>query len=65
MEADVIQTITGYQNKTRKDFSKTLCIIVREWDKFSVLIQKLKREHLEKQTEGHLKDLQNAKVIKE
>jgi len=49
--------VAGYQNKTRRNFSRTLNIIIEEWDKFSLELQKLK----EKQ---HLDNVRNAKVLK-
>ena len=39
-----IDIIEGYQKKTRKNFSQTLNIVLQEWDKFSIMIMRLKQQ---------------------
>jgi len=56
-----IEIIQGFQHKTRKNFSQTLNIIIEQWDKFSIEIQKFQEKlKIEKQ----VKDIKKAKVIK-
>jgi hypothetical protein len=49
--------IAQYQNRTKKNFSQTLNIIIEEWDKYSLEVQKLKEKM-------HLETLRTAKVLK-
>jgi len=44
-------------NKTRKNFSQTLNIIIEEWDKYSIIIQRIKDENM-------IKELSKAEMIK-
>lgn len=53
-----LENIMLYQHKTRKNFSQTLNIMLGEWDKFSIMIQKMQREQ-------DIENLQKAEVIKE
>lgn len=57
LKIENLEVVIGYTNKTRKNFSQTLNIIIEEWDKYSLLIQKIKDQE-------YLKNLQKAEVIK-
>ena len=59
-----IDAVNGYMNKTRQNFSKTLNIIVKEWDEFSIALEKYKRAQLEQQTTTHLNNIKKAQVVK-
>lgn len=56
--------VQGYMNKTRKNFSQTVNKIIEEWDKFSIMIEKYKRQQLKDQTTEYGNDLKSAKVVK-
>jgi len=53
-----IEIIQGYQYKTRKNFSKTLDIIIKEWDNLSIAINKLQKEQ-EKKQQGVINESKN------
>ena len=52
-----LENIMLYQNKTRKNFSQTLNVMLDQWDEYSLVIQKAQ----EKQEKI---DLKEAEVIK-
>ena len=52
--------VQQYMFKTKRNFSKTLNIIIEEWDKFSIEIERLKRETDLKK----LDEFNEAKVVK-
>lgn len=63
--------VAGYMNRTKKNFSATLNIIIEQWDEFSILVQKMREKQrnkeiqdLKKETDVHLNDLKDAKVVK-
>ena len=58
LKARNIETIEGYMNKSRRNFSQTINIIIEQWDRFS--IEMLRMQRTEK-----VKGLTEAKVIKE
>ena len=64
LKADNIETITGFMNKTRKQFSATLNIIIEQWDEFSVAMQKLQDEAETQERTDHFNKIQKAKPIK-
>lgn len=49
--------VAGYMNKTRLSFSKTLNLILLEWDELTLEIQRIKRDR-------ELMGVKNAKTIK-
>jgi len=49
--------IQQYMNKTKRNFSKTLNIIIEEWDHFSLELEKLRRQ-------AEFQQVKVAKVIK-
>lgn len=53
--------VQQYMFKTRRNFSKTLNIIIEEWDKFSIDIEKLKRQM---EVNSEIERQNEAKVIK-
>ena len=65
LEAEVIQIVAGYQNKTRKTFSATLNIIIKQWDKLSVELERMQRQEIADKTNTHLNNLKNAEVERE
>ena len=56
--ASNFQIVQGYMNRTRRNFSATLNIIIEQWDEFSLMIQKMKDQK-------HLENISKAKVVKE
>lgn len=56
-----IEVITGFMNKTKKNFSATVNIIVEEWDRFSIMMMKLKEEQETKKGMDHIGEIQKAK----
>ena len=64
LEIETIHIIEGYQHKTRQNFSQTLNEIVKQWDKFSLEIEKYKKQQETKQGLKHFDDLKKAKVVK-
>jgi predicted transcriptional regulator YdeE len=48
--------VQGYQNRTRKNFSRTLNEIIKQWDTFSVQINKI-------QAKLEADELKKAEVI--
>ena len=63
LEIDNIHTVMNYTYKTRRNFSQTLNIIIEEWDKFSILIEKLKQKQKQEQDFKYLDELKNGKVV--
>ena len=53
-----VEIIRGYMNKTRRNFSKTLNIIIQQWDSISLEIMKI-------QEKKGIDNVLKAKVIKE
>ena len=51
------ENILAFQNKTHKNFSQTLNIMIDQWDEYSLLIQKIQRQQ-------DLDNLAKAEVIK-
>lgn len=53
-----IYTVQGFMNKTKKNFSQTLNIIIEEWDKFSIIVQQIKdkqkQQEIEKEKENEI-----------
>ena len=64
LKAGNVQIVQGYMNKTRRNFSQTLNIIIEQWDKFSVIIMKYERDKETKKELKELDDMQKAEVIK-
>jgi len=56
-----ISTVSGYQNRTKRNFSQTLNIIIDEWDTFSIELMKFKAR---KEANDKANDLKNAVVEK-
>jgi hypothetical protein len=54
--------IQDYMNKTRKGFSKTLNIMLKEWDKYSLQIQELERRQEEVRKKELFAQMKKAKV---
>lgn len=63
LEAEVIQIIAGYQNRTKKTFSATLNIIVKQWDSLSAEIEKIQRLKADKEATEYLDDMKKAQVV--
>lgn len=61
---EAIEVVNGYMNRTRKNFSQTLDIIVKEWDNISVQLEKVRKEKELKQNLQYLDDISKAKVVK-
>jgi hypothetical protein len=57
LQLDNIQIVQGYMNRTRRNFSQTLNIIISEWDNFSIEINKI-RANLQSD------ELKKAEVVK-
>ena len=53
--------IQQYMFKTKRNFSKTLNIIIEEWDRFSLEIEKMKREM---EVTAEIEKQKSAEVIK-
>lgn len=53
-----IDVVTQMQNKTRDNFSKTLDYIIKDWDKATVMIEKMKYEEEERK-------FRNSRVLNE
>jgi len=52
-----LENVMLFQDRTHRNFSQTLNIIIEQWEKFRVIIEKLEaQEHLDK--------MQKAEVIK-
>ena len=60
-----LRTIQEYQLKTRKGFSKTLNIIIEEWDKITIEFAKIKYKEEDQKLNSKIEDYKKAKVIKE
>lgn len=55
-----IEIILGYSNRTKKNFSKTLDIIVKEWDNISIALAKIQeKERLAKKDVGKKDESKN------
>lgn len=59
-----IYLIQEYMLKTRKGFSKTLNVILKEWDKYSIEIQKLRDREEEERVSQRFAQMKDYKVIK-
>lgn len=57
-----LETIMFFQNKTRKNFSKTLNVIIEQWDEYSIMVQKVQEQ---RELDKEVKNLKNAEVIKQ
>jgi len=57
-----IEIVNGYTNRTKRNFSQTMDIIIKQWDKISIEFKKLKQD-IEEQKK--VEDLKKAKVIKQ
>lgn len=64
LKAGNIEVITGFMNKTKKNFSATVNIIIEEWDTFSILMMKLKEEQETKNGLDHIGEMKKATPIK-
>lgn len=51
-----IEIVLGYSNRTKKNFSKTLDIIVKEWDNISLALARLQEKERLKAKEVKEKD---------
>ena len=51
-----VQLVINHMNKTKRNFSQTLNIILDEWDKFSLIIQKWNEQQ-------HIDNIKQAKII--
>jgi hypothetical protein len=60
-----IEIIEGYQNRTRSNFSDTLDQIIKDWDKISVQLMRIKRVEAEKEAEAKIQELKQAEIVKE
>ena len=58
LSTDSFGIVAGYQHKTKTNFSRTLDMIIKQWDKISIEIKKIEAEKF-----GN--DLKKAKVIKQ
>lgn len=56
--------IQQYSNKTKQNFSKTLNIIIEEWDKLSVELMKMKRNIDDQNANNYLQESRKATVIR-
>lgn len=63
LKAGTIEIISGFMNKTKKNFSETLNIIVRQWDEFSVMFMKMKQDSEIQKEIGHFDEIKEAKAI--
>lgn len=63
-KASNIQIVQEYMNKTKKNFSQTVNIILQEWDTFSIIIMKWKQEQATIDGLKHIDDMKKAEVIK-
>ena len=57
--------VQQYMHKTKRSFSKTLNIILEEWDRYSLEIAKLKRQAENQKMDEYAADIKKAEVIKE
>jgi hypothetical protein len=64
LSIDAIEVINGYCNRTKQNFSKTLDIIVKEWDNVSVQLERIKRDKEIKENLTYLDQLKNTKAVK-
>lgn len=64
LNIETLQIITGYQHRTKQNFSATLNSIIKEWDAISLQIQKLKDKEMLEKNIDHLYEIQKAKVLK-
>jgi len=56
-----IEIITGFMNKTKKNFSATLNIIIKQWDEISVMLMKQLED---KQIQTEIKQFDEIKEAK-
>lgn len=63
LKASTIETISGFMNKTKKNFSETLNIIIRQWDEFSVMIMKMQQDQDSQKNLKHFDEIKKAKAI--
>jgi hypothetical protein len=56
-----IYLVQEYMSKTRVGFSKTLNIILKEWDKYSLEIQKLREREEEDRIKARFDQMKGAK----
>lgn len=64
LKASNIETIEGFMNKTKQNFSATLNIIIEQWDKITLEMQKVAREQEQLQHLKKIDTIKKAKVIK-
>lgn len=63
-KASNIQIVQEYMNKTKKNFSQTVNVILQEWDKFSIIIMKWKQDAETKDQLEKFDQMKKSKVIK-
>ena len=56
--------VQQYMNKTKRSFSKTLNIILEEWDRFSLEIEKMKHAIENEKIDTYVADITKGKVEK-
>ena len=59
-----IALVRDYMNKTRKNFSQTVNIMLQDWDKITIEIAKHRRDIIESIADKEIKEQKQAKVIK-
>lgn len=62
-KAGVIEIINGYMNKTKKNFSATLNIMVEQWDEFSLVVLNLRKEQETQKGLDRFDEMKKATVI--
>ena len=63
LKLETVRIIQGFMNKTKKNFSQTVNIMIEQWDEFSIVIQEWKRQENVKENLKYLEEQKNAKVI--
>ena len=64
LSLEAVNIITGFQNRTKSNFSKTLDRIIKDWDNISLEIEKFQRKKIKQEADIQGENLQKAKVIK-
>jgi len=65
LSMEAVEIVRGYQSRTRSNFSDTLDQIIKDWDKISVQLMRIKRVEAEKEAEAKIQELKQAEIVKE
>lgn len=64
LKASNIEIIQGFMNKTKKNFSQTVNIIIKQWDDYSIFMLKYKRDRETQKELDRFEEMKKAKIEK-